>query len=777
MPVARFGAPPDPAFWLGELRLGTFPDLLSLLHHPDRARAAAAERCGAAAAEAVLRRLESVVGPRPELHVHLCLLCEAIRDVRSSTLRSVAEACLPSLRSRGDLTFEPGFRVAIAVELFLDDPHHLIALQAFEQWQEGRRVALEIVGHRRALPHPLDALPWPQLVPLALGSIRGLPSGFEHRVLLIRPGPRRLLLGFRERGGLALVASCDERALATLGPPPPWTLLQLFDDGNRVDAAAGLTRRAVSLASAIGSAAFGVAVRYRVRTRPVTGRMMDSLLQRLADPNDDDWPLIGIVGVAAGLTGQPLIALGGKGDERIEEGLLDLLRRGAVRRSWSDVARLEMDFRGHRFLLHFPNPSDRLQELTYSDAHHDKDLAAEFEQTMWSELGISVHPRRMETALEVRGSLLAPPKVTAAGWNQLLAPRLDRPRRWEIDALTALEQRGLVRLKVVAVLACGDPTIDRAAVGATDTLDCTGEVEMPWAPVDPRDPLCQTDGVTYRCSRCGQVWRPWRDRLPLVRRVRVWVDAAAVWQWLIAEKAPPGLQVLRPGVGFVPFGQGLAWLVQPDLVPRSPEAHPDWARHHAVCWLVLREPRDAGFGRRAATLGDLLERGARAITKVWALGPLGGSGTTFAAPVKATVVVPQPHPPQRPEVRIVAADSRGLWLDGRQLAGARAAGLRTLLALLHHAAEQSGGGERRFQTAERLARLAGGDGVTYAKVQKWVNRLDEAVRQRMPDEPELAQKLVERDRSRGYRLGEGFTCHGLSMEQEVSRARERQRGR
>ncbi|RME24801.1 MAG: hypothetical protein D6798_10380 [Deltaproteobacteria bacterium] len=758
---------PSRDFWLGELRLAEYDRLLGLLGDPARLRAEVESAYASPGARRVLEQAHEEHGEGPALDLNLLLVSVFLRLKKSSAVGDVAWAGLP--RAVVVEHISPGGRVQrlpLAALLYIEDPFNLLAILVCHHWHSRRRCALEREGPRRRLPSPMESVDWPGLGESAVADLKrrklGVNKGFVFRLALFRKDRSEALLAFSEPARLSTVR--DLHGVVRAGTHDHWTLLRFHQEAARVDVTSADLDAGRILAESVATRLWGKPITYRPARKPLTGDTLDELLRLLRNPDNDVWRLLELDAVLPGLPDCPLVTLGNSGQTRIEPAVQEIRRHMAFADHWQTVHRVKIGFNeSYRITVHFPRPEDELV-LTYSDLDRDKDITEEFEALFADELGVEIHPKSGRSPSRKRTEPPKPRRFGVATWAALLRPVQDDPASWEVDAVRALAEEGLVEMSEHAVFRCGDPNLNRRHLRA-DTLDCHGVIEMPYGEADPADPYRQEDDAQFTCGVCEHVWYPGRYRLPTTHRVRVRPRPLAVWRYLLDELARKGaeFQEEAPGVAFGLYRGRVAYLVLLGTAEDEQKLDPAWSAAHPCCWVALGDAQPR-YADRCVTLAAVLADGVKVVTQALTVD---GSIAGAAYPVPAVAATPSVvAEPERPARRYITRDDKGIWLDGNKLARSTAEGVGMALALLHHAA-QLDDGVRQRRTGRRLAELTGTSEIGEVLVTSWMSRLRAAIRKKVSDEPGLADQVVDHDRDRGYRLGAGFTCSGFDLTEQV----------
>ncbi|MCA9491807.1 MAG: hypothetical protein KC621_17870 [Myxococcales bacterium] len=759
---------PDRRWWLDEVRLKDFPRIRRLTETPDRLRVAVDDAYFTPEAARVRERIVEVHGDTEAVRLNLLMVSAFLFHRKSVAVLDVAAEHL----SPDEVTLNTGLagsqnRLALAALLYWKDRDLLVALDLWDRWHSRRRCVLGLEGHRRS-PLPLPSIPWADLASQALADLEdGDP--LQLRAVVRRRGGREVMVAFRQVGEWSNVRSESGEVLP--GREDDWTLLLFHDGGNSVDVTASALDRANVLADAIGGRAWSSAVRYEPIRRPLREKDLRRLLDRLTDPDDDTFRLLELVGVVPQLPERPVMVVGNAGQTRVERALREIRRSVPLGYDWRNVHSVKVGFLDqYRITLHFPAKGEELL-LTYSDVDRNKDASRAFEALVADELGVVIKPK--VAAAPVRGSDRSrrPRRVTAEHYRAMLEPVLDDPPDWVVDELGVLARDGLVLPTRHAVLRCGDAWT--GASGGGDTLDCPGEIEMPWAPVDAATPFAQDEGAEHACGHCGRVWRPGRTALPLFLRVRVAIDHDRVWSWLLERvRSRAWVESHEPGVASGRYQDKTSVLVYLPLAVDPAARSIAHAATFPTCWVGQPTPR--AYHERGVDLADVLADDVTPVMRAWRLGrdrALVGR----AEPEEPMLAAEPAGPyvvrlPRRPKVRTFTVDDAGVWLDGQLITDGRASGSRMLLALLWEAAKADDASKEKKRLLRTLNKLGGRGDLKFQDkaVYQWICRLRERVEQVFPDE---AHEVIVSQRGSGYRLGDGVVCLGLDLSAEIARFR------
>lgn len=754
-------AAPDPAFWKDILFFERFDTLMEEARTPDGLNAAWKE----VGASSSLRQATDAIAERHGgghvVRQQLVLAAAFCEHKRAAAVETVARTVLgdDDLEERrtagGQLRRHP-----TALALFERDPGHLLAIDLWHRWHS-QRASHYRVKAPLAAPILLDAVPWGTVIAEALDELRDDPHAqtrrFEaHRVFA---GPDDdVLLAFREWPKRRAVRT--DAGPVVSGQTPEWTLLRFHRGGTRLDVTDIMVDRGAILANAILRRLITDAPPYELVLEPLKDRKLDEFLALLTDPADDVFPLIEITALETWAPGRIPHTITGTPKRTVEKSVVDLRRLGAFALDWRTVKSAKVRFENdYRILIHFP-PAGEPTALSYSDIDRDKAVTARFAALLQKTLRVEVGPKNRRGATRPHlPADVAPTKHGGAWWSRVLDTQHDRPADWLTAALTEVEGLGLVTLSRSRVLACGSPYLNRRAAGV-DSLDCDGEVELPWEEADPDDASRDEDDGFCVCSRGDHRWRPNHYKLPVDERVRVDLVHDAVWRHLLSQaghyaavEEEPG----RPGVFTLRLPTTRIALVYAPLASADDLVPGAFGRIPTV-WTYPPCSAPPDVGERAvplatalADLGDL--------AAVWGVS-LYRARKPYTLHAELPMFVRDPGATGNgPLTRTLEITNDGVALDGTHVAAAsHMAG--PLLALLRAAAAQdeADDSDRQPWTPESLIKLAAQRGTRLERkhLHTWISRTRAAIDEAFRD-PELGKRVIVTHRG-SYRLGDGFVC-------------------
>jgi len=776
---------PAADFWLGELRFEHFTDRMGLLEQPDALRVRLRDEYAGPSVAQILRSILDEEGDTPEVRLHLLLVAEFLHKKNTALIRAVAEKApsadvvLPLVKGADQIE-----RLAAATALYRDDPHHLVAIDAWHRWNRPRRCATRL-NVRRKLPMLWEEIPWDELAAVALRRVHS-----EHLSLrgpFTRDRQRDVLLAFRESSRRTTMR--DDAGQVLPGRRDDWTLLRFFDDGYRADITARRLSRAIRIASAIASALWGKPLAYSLAKDPLTRHRLDLFLARLTDPDDDTFELLEITAEIPGRWGIPLHTIRKAGQMRIEPNVAEMRETCCFAEDSRTVHRVKVGFEGrYRIQLHFPSPEDADLELTYDDLGRDKEMASRFEALVARAMGVKIHPKVATGVRRKRREMpTRPRRLKTAHIAVMLGPILDDPAPWQRDYVGRLSKQGVVTTTEHTVFRCGDPAIQRRFQPEI-TLDCPGLVVMPFHR-RKKEPFDQDPEASFECSACGTLWELGTFRPPAFHRILIELDPAGAWKHLLGLlSAKLKMQPEKDGVASRKRRGDWEYVV---FVPLAEDSWNDplRAQFQPLCWIVADKDDAQDYGDQAVALADVLAQGPRVVARALDRArqeprKARGQGVLLhpcqpynqgrrkstcgpTAPFGASV---QDGPPDL-GIRVIQPGDEGLYLDHIRFASARQDRIHLLFAMLQQITNIEGASpkKRGFRTAAELAELALEGRIEVHHVQQWIYRARRQIDEAFPAEDGLGARVLEGRRQTGTRLGPGFECRKFDLDSELDR--------
>ncbi len=770
--------PPSRDFWLGELRFEHFTDRLNLLHQPDALRVRLRKEYTGPSPVRTVQAVLGEEGDTPEVRLHLLLVAEFLRNKNGNMIRAVAEKHLPADVLEALVNGGDGIeRLPAAAALYRDDPHHLVAIDAWHRWNRPRRCATRLAV-RRKLPVPWEEIDWEDLAMDAMREVRAEHLTF--RGPFKRDRQRDVLLAFRESSRRTTMRDDDGDVIP--GRKDDWTLLRFFDDAYWADITARRLDRAIRIASAVASSLWGKPLTYSQAKDPLTRKRLDQFLARLTDTYDDTFELLEITAEIPGRWGNPIHTISKPGLMRIEQNVAEMRETYAFAEDSHTVHRVKVGFEGrYRIQLHFPLPEDAELELTYDDLGRDKDMVSRFEALMARSMGVRVHPKVATGVRSKRRDLPSRPRrLKTADVAAMLGPILDRPAPWQRDYVDRLVTQGIVTKTDQTVFRCGDPAILRRFQPEI-TLDCPGLVVMPFHH-RKKDPFDQASTESFECSACGTLWELGTFRPPAFHRILIDLDPPGAWKHVLGLLAVKlKMQQEKDGVATRKRAGDREHVV---FVPC---AEPSWcdplrASFQTICWITADRDAAEGYGDQAVTLAALLAHGPRVVARALERAreeqrKVDGQGTLLStAPRRYPAHRPQPdmtvhEAPPDLGIRIIQPTDDGLCLGDVRFASARQDRIHLLFAMLQKITDREGVPVRKrgFHTAADLAELDLAGRIEVHHVQQWIYRARKLIDEAFPGEDDLSRRVIEGGGQRGIRLGPEFECRKFDLESELDK--------
>lgn len=731
---------PEADFWLGQLRVARFDDVGTLSSAElgaefDRLWSDRSER---GAADQVLASWDSLHGP-----AHLVLLGWYADEKSGRAVDAAAERGLgDQLRATYLVGRHP--RLALLAGLLRHAPEVLADVFFWDAWHPRSRAAMRLAGHIRKVEQRFSEIAWG-----ALGKAVAPTTGVEHEELRFeRAVPRDgdALLVFRQHGAPSVQRDrLDDRPRATAREE--FSFLRFHAGGSRVDITARDLDAGRRLADAIGSRLFGSEVHYVHARDPLSRERLNALLERLLDPRDEVFHLHEIVGVADGVCDPPTITIRRSGRGQVEDLAGQLRLTHGFARDSRSVDRVKISFveqngEHYRMELFFPEHDDRDDDLALSlgESGKNKDSVDRFRALMRHELGVDIAPKVADAKRRRRHrpEVARPRKLLPEHYACLLAPVVERPTRWQVDELAALEKRQLVSVTHEAAFRCGDSQLGSIFRPAS-SIACPEELVLPFGAYSDQDGFAQEPGTRVACDQ-GHEWPLDRVRPAYWRRarVRVHVDRAAAW--LATELAAVGWNEDEPGVwSKMVRGRGRRTLVLVEVA--------------AAEWREARVPQSRRVALDPASCADSRDISLAAL--------LADGVETFPRSFGDEPLMVCEPPPERYVVNhVVAPDELGITLDGRLLVPASRGRFRLLFALLQEWHARHGGAAAPPARRRELAALDPAAGLTEADVGQLVFGLKAALG------PALAS-ILDNQGKQGMRLPAGVEARGFSLNEAL----------
>lgn len=795
--------PPDRTFWLDKLIVLGYPEVVRLRDDFAAVEPALRQEFRGPKTKAVLEETLNRFGRTPSVAKNLLLVSQFLTGMRSDPVGEVARRYLPRELVE-DHRYATGDyqRHALATLLYGEDPDHLVEIQQWNRAENFRRaVFLQRPPHRKLAQRSWGGIDWGALVATAqptaaVGWSDPSPAPALKRAVHSADGTRVLLAFVRPEGRRSVRAESGE---VVPGSRDAWTYLLLQDQGRRIDVGGDDDRYGGHLVTPLGRELYAdEELRYVIAHQMVTETDLQRMLRRMLDPGDDDVRLLQITAEFPEDWHRSIFTVGNTGQVRVEGAVRWLHRAGSnYAMNWKEVKSTQVSLgTRHRIQIHFPRPGGE-RIVTFSQVGRRSGSNEEFRAAWHQQFQWDIYPKSNLDGLHGTKpeSEEAPHRdPTERDWTRLLQTVVVPNEQWEERELKRLNDAGVLRYERKAWFLCGSPGLPRRR-GTEDTLDCDGEVEFDWRDVDPEDLSRLEDDHEVFCNApTAHRWRPFRDRIPLQRRLRVTLDRDGSWQWVLAHFADHGIRELKPGVG---GGSGSAPDALLILACTGTPANfllPSTKEHFTPCWVLL--PGDTappGCEDRVVPFTRFLVEGASAVLKVWRKHgkaptvPRRRPTTPAAAPASEPPPAPAGGPPTLVPVsgtttdggspRTLTYEKRRILLNGGALFDKPAPGVALGVALLLKGAEedrkwfaQKFPGVKpvlRSRDRKALVRLAAGAGVRGARVKPpdvstWISRLVKEIDDRSADVGCRAADVVVQDAD-GHRLADGVSCHGFDL--------------
>lgn len=763
---------PDQDFWSKQVFFARYDEIIKDATTTASAEQALEGRFPGGRALAVAKAVVERAGGGLHALQHLLLVgaftelkhSEAIEAVGLAVLGSddLREQCTPSGKVR---------RHAVMALLYEADPAHVVAVSLWDRHLSRRRT------HYRHKPRITTALnlAGPEIATKARDVLERLRSasgrafeGMDEAYVVPCANPAEVLVALREWPTRTTGRAAQGDVLTV--DLPDWTVLVFSEGGQRLEVSDRQVDRAARFARDLTAELGAGPGDYEIVLDQLDDAKLAEFLERVTNPDDDQFPLVEIVAEVPWRPHQTLTLTGTSA--HTTEALVGDLRRlhHPFARDWRTVRQFKFLFeQKYKILVHFP-PRGEPAGLSFSDDSRGRAvttrLIAFFKEHLHVDIGSKA---RRGSALPRRRSTNGPRKNTARWWREVLTPYTDAPDEWLDSALNALEHEKLVRVARSRVFLCGSPYIDRRAVGV-DSLDCDGVVELPYElPADDRHQ--DEDDGEYTCSRQEHRWRPIRFGLPTVVRVKVDVCHDAAWRRLLDEVSHFGdvAEVLgRPGVATLRADAEVRYLVYEPLVVSRDELTPGaFGQKTPAAWVLSPATRPPDAAAEALSLDEVLADPMQ-LASQW-----GGIALkrrpTRRAIVDAPLLVHDAagSGPTRSGVMVIELHDGGIVFGGDwvRLTTTQLRVLDTLrLAAASDEAADHAREEHSWQALDQLLARKHRGGKP-ARWQVWVSRTRTAIGQALGD-PALGARLIVG--TKGYRLGSDFVVVDRRLQAESS---------
>lgn len=763
-PRPHLTSAPTENFWSKTLFFAKFEPLLTAACDEEAAEALMARHFSGRPSLEVARAVAERNGDTLAVRQHLVLVGAFTEFKQSEAIDAVAVAVLGEAVADEHRTPSKKIRRhAMMALLYEADPQHLLSVELWHRHLGRRRTHYRL---KRPTPPPVDftKVNVHEAASRVLAE-RKASGGREFRTfddeIVVVPcaDAGEVIVALREwptrttgRDRLGDVVTVDV---------PDWTVMLFSRGGHRLEVSDRQVDRGAHFANRLMRELGLAAAEYELVLDPLNSDKLDEFLDRLTDPEDEDFPLIEIITTTPWRPHQT-ITITGTTTHTAEQLVADLRElHPPFARDWRTVKQVKFRFeKKYKIPVHFP-PADQPSAITFSDEGRGREVTKRLVEFLKHHLHVDVAPRaRRGTKMPSSAKKTDPRRKSQRWWREALTPSTDAPAEWLEAALGELKSQNLVSTRWARAFPCNSPYLDRRAVGV-DSLDCDGEVVLPFD-LDQRDDTTQLeDDGEVECSAGLHRWQPMRFGLPT--RVRVYVDVqhGPMFEHLAEElrhygevQGVPG----RPGLLTVRLDDMVAHLV---YVPLAVAEDLDPASHgrSRVAWVAgpcdrpARLPDDtldlpdvlADFNLLAARWGTSAWKRRRSARPAVSVPPLAAEppSTTFE---NGTV--------------LLSLSDKGIHIGDAPTAiiGSRSRAMRVLTALHRAAAQDEGdGGYRQVWTWERLDQLLddgerGGDARTW---HTWVSRTRRAVDQKMGT-PGIGEQAIPKTGSTSYRLGDGF---------------------
>lgn len=544
--LSHVSDPPARAFWCDILCFERFDDVVAACVTEASARAELTRR---AASPALTRAAEDLAG-RAGGGVHaltnVALALAFLEGRRSSAVLDAAAGFVSAVAIEEFRTRGGGVRrFPLALRLFEEAPESLLAIELWDQWHARRgawyRLAPELLPRL-----DVATTPWAAVAVAALAVERMRPGsrcgGFEQPVVF-GGSEDDVIIGLREWPQRQAVKVAEG---VVTGECPSWTLLRVYDGGQRLDVTDRLADRGADLATAMLRVVRPDVGRFELVLNELTDAVLDRFLARITR-DDEVFPLVEITAEVPWDARHRELVVRGRPGATAAWPVAALRRSGPFAANWRTVRSVKLHFEGaHKIEVHFPLPG-RHVALSYSDVDRDKHITRRFAALLNRELDLEVAPKaRAGSRLPGASPERAPRPRSSAWWSRILAAKHDRPAAWVEDGVRALVADGVVRCAEVGLIRCGDPYLPRED-SEERWAECNGELEVGLEVVDGEDPLRAEDDGGCECSTCGFRWRPRGQGVPLDLRLKLAIVHERAWERVMEEAAHYGAVDVEPG--------------------------------------------------------------------------------------------------------------------------------------------------------------------------------------------------------------------------------------
>ncbi len=768
-------ADPDPSFWSDTLFYGRFEELLAATATTAAAEAMLLDVFKGGPARAVAQSIIERSGGGLTPTRHLVLVGAFTEFKHSDAIETVAHARLGAPVVQANST--PGGKVrrhALMALLYEADPSFLFEVLLWHRHFGRRRSRYRLSGGQA--PPPLTPLAtWEERATAALPVVQAKPaSGCKafDRVCVV-PGTTEddVLVGLREWPARSTGRGRDGE-VATV-EVPDWTTLHFAEQGARLEVSDRKVDRGANFAGELASRLAADPRTYDLVLRPLTDRALSDFLAQVTDARDETFPLVELVAEVPWRPHQ-VVSLTGTRRTTAEQLVADLRElHPPFARDWRTVKSAKLGFEG-RFTIqvHFPRPGEPMA-LSYSDDGRSEKVSHRFSKLLEEHLHVEIAAKARRGARKARmDESKAPRKNSAGWWRALLAPHTDRPAEWLETAVEALVEQGLVRTGRARVFPCNSPYVDRATF-RVDSLDCDGEVVLPFDLPERDDRTQLEDDGEVGCSAGLHRWRPMRFGLPTTVRLYVEVQHEAMLAHLAGELAHYGEvwpEPGRPGVLTIRLTDTSGTVVYVPLAAPDeldPEAH---GKRRPVIWVAApgaRPPKlPEGTLELAELLADFSQVGQRLGTNAWVR-----RRTPRRGPAPAVLAAESPPSAWGTGTTLLTLSANGIHLgdDPKPITGPKTRAMRVLTALHRAASQDEGdGGVRLPWTWENLNEHLDEHerGQTERDWHTWVSRTRGLLSQRSGI-PGLGDRAIPKTGASSYRLGDGFVVRDQRLQADT----------